>query len=225
MTPLPASAHRLLSTLVFAVALGGPGLGCSGDGGGAVVQLRVGLGRHRRHRPEPGRRGLGTPVLATQQRHNNLKLSFGGAVVAPPFDPTAASLELVPLTEPIRPLANSYPSAYPANLYGESPHTAMADQLTALAMQEASRRLRDGSHRRRRVRSADDRHREEPDEPPTTTAVKRPVAPTTRPCSRPRRSPGWRGRWARATASAPSWSRTASPTPPTPRTAAISTSC
>jgi hypothetical protein len=39
----------------------------------------------------------------------------------------------VPLTEPIRPLATGYPSAYPANLYGESPHTAMGAQLTALA--------------------------------------------------------------------------------------------
>ena len=33
MTPPPASAHRLLSLLVFAVAVGGPGPGCSGDGG------------------------------------------------------------------------------------------------------------------------------------------------------------------------------------------------
>ena len=44
----------------------------------------------------------------------------------------------MPLTEPLRATANSYPSAYPANLYGETPHAAMANQLTALAMEAAS---------------------------------------------------------------------------------------
>ncbi len=61
----------------------------------------------------------------------NLKLSLGGAA-APPFDPTAAALSLVPLFEPIRPLATTYPSAYPHNIYGETPHTAMASQISAL---------------------------------------------------------------------------------------------
>ena len=58
--------------------------------------------------------------------------------MAPPFDPSLSSLMLVPLTEPLRPVASSYPSAYPDNLYGETPHTVMADQITALAMQVAS---------------------------------------------------------------------------------------
>jgi hypothetical protein len=80
---------------------------------------------------------LGTPVLATQQPYSNLKLDFGGATVAPPFDPTLASLSLVPLIEPLRTFATFYPSAYPANLDGETPHTAMADQITAMAMQQA----------------------------------------------------------------------------------------
>jgi hypothetical protein len=82
---------------------------------------------------------LGTPVTAAaeQQPYNNLKLSFGGATVAPPFDPTIASLSLVPLTETLRAVATSYPSAYPANLNGETPHTAMADQITSMAMQAA----------------------------------------------------------------------------------------
>jgi hypothetical protein len=80
----------------------------------------------------------GTPVLATQPQYNNLKLAFGGATVAPPFDPAIPSLELVPLTEPLRTMATTYPSGYPANLYGETPHTAMATQITALAMQAAS---------------------------------------------------------------------------------------
>jgi hypothetical protein len=82
---------------------------------------------------------LGTPVQAVSQPYNNLKLSFGGAAVAPPFDPTIVSLAMVPLTEPLRPVATSYPSAYPDNLYGETPHTAMADQITAMAMKAASR--------------------------------------------------------------------------------------
>jgi len=42
-------------------------------------------------------------------------------------------LSLVPLVEPIRTVAAGYPSAYPANLNGESPHTAMSAALTGLA--------------------------------------------------------------------------------------------
>ena len=68
---------------------------------------------------------------ATTSSNNNLKLSLGTAVM-PPFNADDAALSLVPLTEPIRPLATGFPSAYPANLYGESPHTAMGAQITAL---------------------------------------------------------------------------------------------
>jgi hypothetical protein len=71
-------------------------------------------------------------AAAMTQPYSNLKLSLGGVTV-PPFDDTAAALSLVPLVEPIRPTANTFPSAYPANLYGESPHTAMSGALTALA--------------------------------------------------------------------------------------------
>jgi len=76
----------------------------------------------------------GTPEMATQQLYGNLELSFGGATVAPPFDPTLPSLTMAPLTEPIRPVATGYPSAYPANLYGETPHTAMSEQITSMVM-------------------------------------------------------------------------------------------
>jgi hypothetical protein len=82
--------------------------------------------------------GNATAVTATEQPYNNLKLSFGGATVAPPFDPTIASLAMVPLFEPIRPLATSYPSAYPLNIYGETPHTTMGSQITAMTMSAAS---------------------------------------------------------------------------------------
>jgi hypothetical protein len=39
---------------------------------------------------------------------------------------------MVPLVEPINALAAGYPSAYPHNIYGETPHTAMSNQISAL---------------------------------------------------------------------------------------------
>jgi hypothetical protein len=72
-----------------------------------------------------------TPVGLTQPRFNNLKLSLGNATV-PPFDPSLAALSMVPLVEPIRPLVTSGGPAYPNNIYGETPHSAMAIQITSL---------------------------------------------------------------------------------------------
>ncbi len=69
---------------------------------------------------------------ATMPVDNNLKLSLG-TVTVPPFNSEDAALSLAPLTEPLRPFAVGYPSAYPGNMYGESPHAAMAAQITALA--------------------------------------------------------------------------------------------
>jgi hypothetical protein len=69
---------------------------------------------------------------ATTQPYGNLKLSLGAATV-PPFNADDPTLSLVPLVEPIRPPNSGYPSAYPGNLDGESPHAAMAAQITALA--------------------------------------------------------------------------------------------
>ncbi|WP_433937760.1 dockerin [Sorangium cellulosum] len=77
-------------------------------------------------------------MRATTQRHHNLKLSLG-SVSVPPFNPNAGGLSMVPLVEPIRPLATGYPSAYPRNMYGESPHTAMGDQITTLAQASTGR--------------------------------------------------------------------------------------
>ncbi|WP_437680297.1 dockerin [Sorangium sp. So ce131] len=74
----------------------------------------------------------GNPIRGSEQRFNNLKLSLGDASV-PPFDPLSSALSMVPLVEPIRTLSTTYPSAYPKNIYGETPHTAMADQITSLA--------------------------------------------------------------------------------------------
>jgi hypothetical protein len=84
--------------------------------------------------------GLGTPitVAASTQPYNNLKLALNGATV-PPFDPTLDALSMVPLTEPLRAIDPTYPSAYPGNIDGETPHTAMADQITAMTMATAGR--------------------------------------------------------------------------------------
>lgn len=68
-----------------------------------------------------------TPVVSTTSLHNNLMLSLGGATV-PPWDSSLTSLELVPLIE--RRNQTGYPSPYPKNLYGETPHSAMANQIT-----------------------------------------------------------------------------------------------
>jgi hypothetical protein len=67
-----------------------------------------------------------------EQGYGNLMLSLGTATV-PPFDPNLPSLAVVPLVEPLRAQAGGYPRAYPENLYGETPHGAMAAQISALA--------------------------------------------------------------------------------------------
>jgi hypothetical protein len=70
-------------------------------------------------------------VRALTQPFGNLKLSTGSA--AWPVDPNDAALQLVPLVEPIGRLAPNYPSSWPENIAGETPHAAMANQITALA--------------------------------------------------------------------------------------------
>jgi hypothetical protein len=75
-----------------------------------------------------------TPASSTTQPYNNLMLSLGTATVpgtgSDPWDPTVAGLSMVPLVEPVRALETSYPSAYPGNIYGETPHAAMANEIT-----------------------------------------------------------------------------------------------
>ena len=73
---------------------------------------------------------FGTPANATTQPFNNLSLNTGSATW--PIDPQDPSFQLVPLIEPIGRRSTSYPSAYPTNIAGETPHAAMANQITAL---------------------------------------------------------------------------------------------
>jgi len=77
-----------------------------------------------------------TPASSTTQPYNNLMLSLGGATVpgtgSNPWDPTLSALKMVPLVEPVRALETSYPSPYPGNIYGETPHAALATEITSL---------------------------------------------------------------------------------------------
>ncbi len=78
----------------------------------------------------------------TTQPLNNLKLKLG-ALDTSTFDPTMADpasteLTLAPLTEPIRSAPGGYPSAYPRNIDGLTPHAAMAQQVTTLATNAAA---------------------------------------------------------------------------------------
>jgi hypothetical protein len=75
----------------------------------------------------------GLPLRATQPSYRNLKLDLGGASF-PQTKDTSERLSLAPLCEPIRPFASGYPAPFPHNIYGETPHTCMASQITALAL-------------------------------------------------------------------------------------------
>jgi len=112
---------------------GGSGQGGSGGAMGTPKALWdyvgiVGTGQSLSVGAEAG----AITAKATMPVYNNLKLSLGTATTWP-FNPEDAAFSLVPLVEPIRQTAQGYPSAYPRNLYGESPHTSMAAEITALA--------------------------------------------------------------------------------------------
>lgn len=77
-----------------------------------------------------------TPPSSTTQPYNNRMLSLNGATVpgtgSNPWDPTLSALTTAPLVEPLRALETAYPSPYPGNLYGETPHAALANEITRL---------------------------------------------------------------------------------------------
>jgi hypothetical protein len=85
----------------------------------------------------------GNPVLSTNQVYGNLKLST--AHLPWPIDPDNTNLAIVPLVEPIGRASQSYPSSWPENIAGETPHTAMANQISVL-VRTASRRDFVGVH-------------------------------------------------------------------------------
>ncbi len=79
----------------------------------------------------------GRPPASTKQTHQNLMLSTGN--LSWPIDPADASLKMVPLIEPIGRPSTAYPSSWPTNIAGETPHAAMADEITALVKAAADR--------------------------------------------------------------------------------------
>ena len=76
----------------------------------------------------------GDPIIDTQVLPGqNVKL-FDSSGAYDITQPTAPTLSMRPLTEPLRTPAGTFGSnPYPGNIYGETPHTAMGGQLSALA--------------------------------------------------------------------------------------------
>jgi len=75
---------------------------------------------------------MGQPPVTTSQPFHNLELSTG--TLPWPVDPSDPTLAMVPLVEPIGRPSTSYPSSWPTNIAGETPHASMANQITTLAM-------------------------------------------------------------------------------------------
>lgn len=81
----------------------------------------------------------GAPALSTVQPYHNLKLTDNGPAPKFPLSGTG-QLALVPLVELIRSGITGYAdSQYPANIAGETPHTSMANQISALSLAELHR--------------------------------------------------------------------------------------
>jgi hypothetical protein len=79
----------------------------------------------------------GRPLKSTNQPYGNLKLSTGK--LPWPVDPNDTNLVMTPLVEPVGRLASSYPSSWPDNISGETPHSAMANQISALVLAASGR--------------------------------------------------------------------------------------
>ena len=79
----------------------------------------------------------GRPLKSTNQPYGNLKLSTGK--LPWPIDPNDPSLAMVPLVEPVGRLATNYPSSWPDNISGETAHSAMGNQISALVLAASGR--------------------------------------------------------------------------------------
>ncbi|MDR3692709.1 MAG: hypothetical protein P4L46_25235 [Fimbriimonas sp.] len=73
------------------------------------------------------------PALSTSQPFGNLRLYTGD--LAFPILADDPKLKMVPLVEPAGRQAPNYPSSWPENIDGETPHTAAANEISALAVQ------------------------------------------------------------------------------------------
>lgn len=79
----------------------------------------------------------GVPIKSTEQPYGNLKVDSDD--LSWPVDPDDPKLTLVPLVEPVGRLAPGYPSSWPTNIDGETPHTSAANEISALVMQSFHR--------------------------------------------------------------------------------------
>lgn len=79
------------------------------------------------------------PITSRTQPFHNLKLDLA-SVVVPPWDAgdNDSTMSMVPLIEPIRSPTNGGTRPYPGNIYGETPHSAMANTLTNLVQCEGA---------------------------------------------------------------------------------------
>ena len=94
------------------------------------TQAGLGLDGNHWHRTKPVHRGTRSKGISTNQPYGNLKLSTDH--LPWPVDPNDTNLALVPLVEPIGRLAPAFPSSWPENITGETPHSAMANEISAL---------------------------------------------------------------------------------------------
>lgn len=81
----------------------------------------------------------GWPILSKEQKFGNLMLSAGE--LKWPVDANAPELKLVPLVEPAGHRAPTYPSSWPQNLDGETPHSSMGNQISALNLAKFKKNL------------------------------------------------------------------------------------
>src|SRR5450432_1535122 len=79
----------------------------------------------------------GRPIKSTNQPYGNLKLSTAG--LPWPVDADDTNLAMVPLIEPVGRLAKGYPSSRPDNISGETPHSTMANEISALVKAASGR--------------------------------------------------------------------------------------
>ncbi|MHB8636547.1 MAG: dockerin [Fimbriimonadaceae bacterium] len=81
--------------------------------------------------------GFGFPIRSKSQPFNNLKLDTDG--IQWPIDPNDPRITVVPLTEPVGRHPTGYPSSWPTNIDGETPHTSAANEISYLVQQALHR--------------------------------------------------------------------------------------
>ena len=81
--------------------------------------------------------GMGFPVKSTEQPFGNLKLASGDLTW--PIDPSDPKLSLVPLIEPVGRRPPAYPSSWPMNIDGETPHTSASNEISFLVKEKLHR--------------------------------------------------------------------------------------